>query len=98
MLRTAMESPAQVSVVFLEPVLADGAEDVEVERVCERHGAVRHVRGNAQDLPFSDQDHPAADLELERAFENIGDLLALVVVFIFRVRIDCERLSAVAWY
>src|ERR1035441_4799302 len=81
MLRTAMESPAQVSVVFLEPVLADGAEDVEVERVCERHGAVRHVRGNAQDLPFSDHDHAAADLELERAFENIGDLLALVVVF-----------------
>src|ERR1035438_8206725 len=53
------ESPAQVSVVFLEPVLADGAEDVEVERVFERHGAVRHVRGNAQDLPFSDHDHAA---------------------------------------
>src|ERR1035437_2336110 len=77
----SMESPPQVSVVFLEPVFADGAEYVEIECVFERHGAVRHARGNAQHLPLSDHDLPAADLELQRALEDVGDLFALVVVF-----------------
>src|SRR5450756_2940514 len=66
----SMESPPQVSVVFLKPVFADGAEYVEIECVFERHGAVRHARGNAQHLPLSDHDLPAADLELQRALED----------------------------
>src|ERR1017187_911184 len=74
-------SPAQVSVVLLEPVVADGAEDVEIERVFQRHGTVRHVGGNAQHLPLAHHDFAAADLEAERALKDVGDLLALVVVF-----------------
>src|ERR1035437_7999361 len=67
----SMGSPPQVSVVFLKPVLADGAEDVEIERVFERHGAVRYVAGNAQHLPLSDHDFPTPDLELQRALEDV---------------------------
>src|ERR1019366_2230767 len=69
----SMASPAEVSVVFLEPVVADGAEDVEVECILERHGAVRRVRGDAQHLSLADHDHAPLDLELERAFQDIGD-------------------------
>src|ERR1017187_2713239 len=75
-----MRSPAQVSVVFLKPVFADGAEDVEVQGVFESHGAVRHVGGNSQHLTLSHDDFAAADFELERTLEDICDLLALVVV------------------
>src|SRR5260370_10582605 len=50
----SMESPPQVSVVFLEPVFANLAEHVEIERVFERYGPVRHPRRNAQHLPLSD--------------------------------------------
>src|SRR6185369_3601386 len=73
-------SAPQVGVVLLEPVFADGAEDVEIERVFERHGAVRYVGRNAQDLSLADHDVAAADLELERALEDVGDLFAFVVV------------------
>src|ERR1035437_5375551 len=79
--RRSMGSPPQVRVFFLEPIFADGAEYVEVERLFERHGAVRHARGNAQHLPLSDYDLAAADLELQRALADVGDLFALVVVF-----------------
>src|ERR1019366_1825502 len=35
----------------------------------------------AQHLPLADHDLPAADLKLQRALEDVGDLLAFVVVF-----------------
>src|SRR5947207_13140340 len=73
-------SGPQVGVVLLEPVLTDGAEDVEIQRVFESDSAVRHVGGNAQDLSLADYDVTAADLELERTLEDVGDLFAFVVV------------------
>src|ERR1700690_1302090 len=78
-------SAAQVGVVLFEPVVADGAEDVEIEGVFQRHGAVRHVGGNSPPLPLTGPDLPAPDFEAERALEDLSDPLALGVVF----RHDC---------
>src|SRR5262249_52224528 len=71
-------APAKVRVVFLKPVVADRAEDVEIERVFERDGAVRHVRRDAQDLARAHDHLLAFQLELQRALKDVSDLLAFV--------------------
>src|ERR1039458_2815450 len=77
----SMALPPQIGVVFGEPVLADGAEDVEVQRVLKRHRGVRHVRRDAQNLAGGDHNSLAVNLKLQSAFQNVRNLLALVVVF-----------------
>ncbi len=48
--------PLQIVVGVIEPVLADGAEDVELERVFERFGLMLDARGNVQHFPFAQRD------------------------------------------
>src|ERR1051326_751084 len=78
--RSGPQVAAQIVVVFLQPVMPDGAEDVQVERVLEGDRHVRHVGRNVQYLPFVDHNLLAADLEFERAFQNVSDLLAFVMM------------------
>src|SRR5258708_13251739 len=79
---TALTLPApEVGVVFGEQCGADGREDVEIERVFERYGAVRHPRRNAQNFTLPHHHFPALELELQSPFEDIGDLLAFVPMF-----------------
>src|SRR6266496_1695955 len=56
----SIASAPQVRVVLLEPVFTDGAEDVEIECVFERHCTVRHVGGDAQHLALTHHDRLAA--------------------------------------
>src|ERR1019366_80665 len=70
----------QIGVVFGEPVLADGAEDVEVQRILKRHRGVRHVRRDAQDLSGGDRNSLAVNLKRQTPSKNESDLLLFVVV------------------
>ena len=71
----------QVRVVLGQPIVAQGTENVEIEGVFERDRAMRHVRRNAQHLALPDHHLATFQFELQRAFQNIGDLLAFVMVF-----------------
>ena len=51
----------EVIVGVIEPVLADRAEHVELERVLERLGLVLDPRRDVQHLAFADGDLLAAD-------------------------------------
>src|SRR5882757_3025211 len=70
--------PPQVVVGVIEPVLPDGAEDVELECVFERFGLVLDARGNVQHLALTERDLHAADEKLQRALQHISHLFALV--------------------
>src|ERR1035438_5089813 len=70
----------QVGVVFGQPVVPDGAEDVEIEGVFQRHRGVRYVRRDAQHLAGGHHDRLAFDRKSPRAFQNVSDLFALMMV------------------
>src|SRR5262249_4261265 len=72
--------PVEIRVGVIEPVLADGREQIQLERVVERLRLVLNPRRNVQDLAFADGDFLARDQELERPLQDVRDLLALVVV------------------
>src|ERR1035437_843313 len=80
---TAPFSATQVRVAAVEPVLARRREDVDVERVLERHRGVRQIRGYVQHLAGGDVDLlrlVVAEAEAQHAFEDVGDLLVVVRV------------------
>src|SRR5688572_10556374 len=58
----------QIIVVFDQPIVTDGTEDVEVERVFERHRAMRHIGGDAQHLALRDHHLAAFQFKFQRAF------------------------------
>ena len=64
----------------IQPVLADRAEQVQLERVVERLGLVLDPGRDVQHFPFAHGDFLAVDQELERALQHVGHLLALVRV------------------
>jgi hypothetical protein len=72
---------AQVGVVPGEPVGANRREYVEIDSVFERYGPVRNVGRDGQHLTLAHDDFLAFDLELQRAFEDVGDLLAVMMMF-----------------
>src|SRR5688572_11060989 len=61
-----------------QPIGADRAEHVELERIVERFRLVRCARRDMQDLPFTDDDLLAADEKAQRPLQDVGHLLALV--------------------
>jgi hypothetical protein len=73
-------TPTQVGVVFVEPVMTDGRENVEVERVFKRHGPVWDVGRNQQQFAFSHDDLPALQFKLQGPVHDVSDLLAFVVM------------------
>src|ERR1700688_547400 len=76
-------SAPQVGVGAGQPVFARRTEDVHVERVLERQSAVRHMRGNDDDLTRPRSDLPLAirtEPEVQRALEYVGELLVVVRV------------------
>jgi hypothetical protein len=65
----------------VEPVLARRVEHIDVERVLESFGLVRHVGRDDQHLACAHDDLLGlvfADPELQRALEDVGQLLVLV--------------------
>jgi hypothetical protein len=63
-----------------EPVRANRAEDVEIERVFERHGPMWDIGWNVEHFPFAHDNLLSFQLEFQRALENVRNLLALVVM------------------
>ena len=70
----------EVGVGAVQPVLADRAEQVQLEGVVERLGLVLHPGRDVQHLSLADGDLLAADQELQRPLQHVGHLLALVRV------------------
>src|SRR4029077_19041082 len=76
-----LSSAAQILVGLVNPVGTRWAEDVEVDGIRQRFGFMRHMRRDGQYLSAVHDDHFAVNPELERSFENIGDLLVVVTMF-----------------
>src|SRR6267142_6380337 len=70
--------PVKIGVGAVQPVLADGAEDVHVHRVLEGLGPVRHVRRNDDERarPHRHLLLRLPDPQAQGALEDVGDLLA----------------------
>src|SRR5688572_18136071 len=68
----------KIRVRVIEPVLADRAEEIELEGVVERFRLMLDPGRYVQDLAFADGDLLAGDEEPQRALEDVGHLLALV--------------------
>src|SRR2546427_499825 len=81
--RSTSAGPLTASQIFIlsrEPVSANGTEDVQIHRVFDRHCAVRDIRRDVQHFAFPHQHRPALELELQRSFQDVSDLLAFVLV------------------
>jgi hypothetical protein len=78
-----MESGLFLPQIFVAPINPIGAgwrEDVEINRVHERFGFVRHVGGNAEDFAGVNCDFFAVDPELQCAIKDVGELLVVMAV------------------
>jgi hypothetical protein len=80
MLSTFTGARSQVRIVAIDPVLARGIEDVEIDGVFESEGFVRNVGRNAEDFTGVDGDFFAFEGKLQCAFEDVGDLFVVVAV------------------
>src|SRR3989442_5154328 len=69
-------SSVKVIVGVIQPVLPNGAEQVELECIFERFGLVLDPRWNVQHLALADRDFLSADQKPERALENASHLIA----------------------
>ncbi len=75
------QASAEVGVVFVDPVLAGWGEDVEVDGVLEGDGGVGDAAGDDEDFAGVDGvDVSVAEVELDGALEDEGDLLVVVGV------------------
>src|SRR5271155_4953282 len=74
-------STTQILIGLVDPVGARGIEYVEVYRILDGFGFVRHMWRNRQHLAGIDYDFFAIDPKLQRPFQNIGNLLVVVAVF-----------------
>src|SRR6267142_2258448 len=70
----------QIVVCLVQPVFARGIEDIEVHGIFQCPGLVRHVRRDAQHFAGANDDLLAIDGKFQRAFEDIGHLLVVVVM------------------
>src|SRR5262245_30703581 len=77
------------SALGLDPVLANRAEYVELERILERLGLVRSSRRNVQHLTFANQKLLTPDETFQGTLQDVGHLLALVRVH----RYECAALQ-----
>ena len=72
---------AEVTVVFIDPILARRSEDVEVDAVGEGGGGVEDVAGDDEDLAgVYGVGRTVVEVEAECAFGDEGDLLVGVGV------------------
>ena len=70
----------QVVVGFVQPILAGGIEHIQVNRVFKGPSLVRHVGRDAKHFSGFDDDLPAIDGKLERAFHNVRHLFIVMVM------------------
>src|SRR5258707_50547 len=70
----------KIVVGLVDPVGAGRGEDVEIERVLKGPSFMRHVRGNAKNFAGADDDLLAIDGEFQCAFEDVGELLVVVMM------------------
>src|ERR1700735_3393677 len=70
----------KIGVVFVDPILAWGIKDVQVDRILERNGLMRHMGRDAEHFPGRNSDFPVIDEEMQCAFKNVGDLLIVMTM------------------
>src|SRR5829696_3598072 len=76
----ALSGALKIRVGMIEPILPDGAEQIELERVVERLRLMLHPGRDVKDFALANRDLLAVDQELEGALQHVGHLLALVGV------------------
>ena len=77
---TFARTSSQVGVIAVDPILARGIEDVEIDGVFEGEGFVRNVGRDAEDFASVDGDFFAFEGKLQCAFEDVGDLFVVMAV------------------
>src|SRR5271168_545586 len=70
----------QVIIGLVQPVFPRRVEDVQINRVFHRPGFMRHVRWNAEHFPCSHHNLFAVDRKFQRAFQNVSDLLIVMMM------------------
>src|SRR5215831_11938959 len=70
----------KILVGFVNPVSAGRGEDVQIHRILESYSFMRHVRRNAKYLARVDHNLFAIDIKLQRAFDDVGQLLVLMAM------------------
>ena len=71
---------AQIFVGLVDPVSPRWTKNIKVYSIGQRLGFVRHVGRNRQNLARVHNDFFAVDPELQRTFQDVGDLLVDVAV------------------
>jgi len=71
---------AEIVIGFVQPVLAGRIKNVKINGVFQRPGFVRHVRRDAEHFARPDDDFLAVNGELQGSFEDVGDLLVVMMV------------------
>jgi hypothetical protein len=69
------------SVRAIEPISPRRSEDIEIDRFHKSLGLVGHVRRDGKHLSGIHHDFFAIDPKLQRAFQDVRDLLVMMAVF-----------------
>src|SRR5580704_17807243 len=77
---THWDAAAKIIVRLVEPVFARRIKDIEVERVFERPGFVRHVGGDAEHFPGAHDDLLSIDGKFQCAIEDVRYLFIVMLV------------------
>src|SRR5437773_8156368 len=70
----------KISVRVIKPVLTNGAENIDVERILESQGFVRDVGRYYEHLTSPQNHFLAAHPEFQSSFDNVADLFAYMRV------------------
>src|SRR5262245_19459634 len=73
-----MASASKVIVRLVDPILSNRAEDIDREGVLEHFDLVLHPTGKLKDVTLTHDDFSPINRELQHAFQDLRNLLALV--------------------
>src|SRR5713101_1998984 len=79
-LGTALAAAPKVIVGLVQPVFAGWIENIKIDGVLKGPGFMGHVRWDAQHLTRAHYDLLAVDGKLQRALEDVGDLLIVMMM------------------
>jgi len=70
----------KIRIIPIDPILPRRIEDIQVHRILQRIRLMRNIRGNAQHLTRMNHNALTRDQKLQRALQNVSDLLVVMMV------------------